>query len=81
MRNRRIASDTPRRSVAYVRVSTEDQATKGVSIDAQEARIRGYATAMALEAPRRCNGRDCSASSPAFGRARSEPSSSSSSIV
>jgi site-specific DNA recombinase len=49
MRNRRIAADTPRRVVAYVRVSTEDQATKGVSIDAQEARIRAYATAMALD--------------------------------
>ena len=30
--------------VAYVRVSTEEQALEGVSLDAQEARIRAYCT-------------------------------------
>jgi len=35
-----------RRVVAYIRVSSEDQATSGVSLDAQAARIAAYATAM-----------------------------------
>lgn len=35
-----------RRTVAYVRVSTEDQAREGVSLSAQEARIAAYALAM-----------------------------------
>lgn len=43
-RRSRAAAD--RRTVAYVRVSTEDQATTGVSLDAQEARIAAYCTAM-----------------------------------
>jgi site-specific DNA recombinase len=34
------------RTVAYVRVSTEDQAVNGVSLDAQEARIAAYCVAM-----------------------------------
>jgi DNA invertase Pin-like site-specific DNA recombinase len=34
------------RTVAYIRVSTEDQAVNGVSLDAQEARIAAYCTAM-----------------------------------
>jgi DNA invertase Pin-like site-specific DNA recombinase len=38
-----------RRTVAYVRVSTEDQATDGVSLDAQEARIGAYAIALGFE--------------------------------
>jgi site-specific DNA recombinase len=44
----RSASNTPadRRSIAYVRVSTEDQAREGVSLDAQEARVAAYAVAM-----------------------------------
>lgn len=37
---------TERRTVAYVRVSTQDQATEGVSLDAQEARIAAYCVAM-----------------------------------
>ena len=35
-----------RRSIGYVRVSTEDQAREGVSLAAQEARIAAYAVAM-----------------------------------
>jgi site-specific DNA recombinase len=35
-----------RRTIAYVRVSTEDQAREGVSLDAQEARIAAYCAAM-----------------------------------
>lgn len=37
------------RAVAYVRVSTEEQAAEGVSLDAQEARIRAYCTLHGLE--------------------------------
>ena len=33
------------RAVGYVRVSTEDQATHGVSLDAQEEKIRAYCVA------------------------------------
>jgi site-specific DNA recombinase len=36
-------------AVAYVRVSTEGQASEGVSLEAQEARIRAWATAQDLE--------------------------------
>ncbi|MGA8097514.1 MAG: recombinase family protein [Candidatus Cybelea sp.] len=35
-----------RKTVAYVRVSTQDQAAEGVSLDAQEARIGAYCAAM-----------------------------------
>ena len=35
--------------VAYVRVSTEEQALEGVSLDAQEARIRAYCTMRGFE--------------------------------
>jgi site-specific DNA recombinase len=35
--------------VAYVRVSTEEQANEGVSLDAQEARIRAYCALRGLE--------------------------------
>lgn len=38
-----------RRAVGYVRVSTSEQAQEGVSLDAQEARLRGYCTAAGLE--------------------------------
>jgi DNA invertase Pin-like site-specific DNA recombinase len=38
-----------RRTVGYVRVSTEDQATTSVSLEAQEARIGAYALAMGFE--------------------------------
>jgi site-specific DNA recombinase len=37
------------RAVGYVRVSTEEQAREGVSLDTQEAKIRAYATAKDLE--------------------------------
>jgi site-specific DNA recombinase len=37
------------RTVAYVRVSTEKQADKGVSLEAQEAKVRAYAQLYDLE--------------------------------
>lgn len=37
------------RTVGYVRVSTEKQADKGVSLEAQQAKIRAYAELYALE--------------------------------
>ncbi len=40
---------TPRRIVGYVRVSTEDQAREGVSLAAQEERIRAFAFATGRE--------------------------------
>jgi DNA invertase Pin-like site-specific DNA recombinase len=48
MKSRRTASTTrvERRSIAYVRVSTQDQAAEGVSLGAQEARIAAYCAAM-----------------------------------
>ncbi len=36
-------------AIGYVRVSTEEQATEGVSLDAQEARIRAYCQMRGLE--------------------------------
>ncbi|MGH7757208.1 MAG: recombinase family protein, partial [Vulcanimicrobiaceae bacterium] len=38
-----------RRAVGYIRVSTEDQATNGVSLDAQRVRIDAYAVAMGVD--------------------------------
>lgn len=38
-----------RATVAYVRVSTEDQATTGVSLDDQQGRLRAYSAAMAFD--------------------------------
>lgn len=48
MKPRRTASQnrSDRRSIAYVRVSTQDQAAEGVSLSAQEARIAAYCAAM-----------------------------------
>ncbi len=47
MRNRKTAiAAEDRKTIAYVRVSTEDQARDGVSLDAQEARIGAYCVAM-----------------------------------
>jgi DNA invertase Pin-like site-specific DNA recombinase len=43
MRQRKLSAPKQKRTIAYVRVSTEDQVAHGVSIDAQEARIRAYA--------------------------------------
>lgn len=40
---------TGKTAVGYVRVSTERQVSEGVSLDAQEARIRAWATAQGLE--------------------------------
>jgi len=37
------------KAIAYVRVSTEEQATEGVSLDAQEATLRAYCTMRGLE--------------------------------
>lgn len=38
-----------RLTVAYARVSTEDQAREGVSLEAQETRLRAYITGMGWE--------------------------------
>ena len=38
-----------RAAVAYVRVSTQDQAREGCSLDAQEERVRAYCTAAGLD--------------------------------
>jgi site-specific DNA recombinase len=43
MRGRKKHTAQQRRTIAYVRVSTEDQAREGVSLDAQRARIEAYA--------------------------------------
>ncbi len=52
MRGRRARVATAdRRTFAHVRVSTEDQATTGVSLDAQEARIGAYCTAIDWKVP------------------------------
>jgi len=37
------------RAIAYVRVSTEEQSKEGVSLDAQEQRVRAYATMRGLD--------------------------------
>ena len=37
------------RGVGYIRVSTAEQATRGLSLDAQEAEIRAYAKAHGIE--------------------------------
>jgi len=50
MKARRVAAPaTDRRNIAYVRVSTEDQAKTGVSLESQEARIGAYALAMGFD--------------------------------
>lgn len=41
--------DAPTRAVAYIRVSTEKQADKGVSLEAQEAKLKAYAQLYELE--------------------------------
>lgn len=43
------APNTPARAIGYVRVSTEEQVLHGVSLDAQEERVRAYCTAAGLE--------------------------------
>ena len=50
MKRRRIAAPAARRRiVGYCRVSTDEQAASGVSLAAQDARIRAYAVAQARE--------------------------------
>lgn len=50
MRGRKPATDLPeRKTVGYVRVSTQEQAANGVSLDAQEAKIAAYCVAMDWE--------------------------------
>jgi site-specific DNA recombinase len=41
----------PFRAVAYIRVSTNEQATEGVSLEAQTVRLRGYCVAMGWGEP------------------------------
>ena len=43
------AARHPAAAIGYVRVSTQEQADHGVSLDAQEARIRAYATMRGLD--------------------------------
>lgn len=43
------AAQTSKRACAYIRVSTEEQAIEGVSLAAQEDRVRAYATAQGLD--------------------------------
>ena len=43
------SADTPARLVGYVRVSTEEQARDGLSLDAQRARLAAYAEAHRAE--------------------------------
>jgi DNA invertase Pin-like site-specific DNA recombinase len=43
------ASESQTRTVAYVRVSTDKQADQGVSLEAQQAKIRAYAELYGLE--------------------------------
>lgn len=42
-------ADSPTRIAAYLRCSTSEQATDGMSLDAQEARIRAWAEAVGAE--------------------------------
>lgn len=49
MKRRKVAQSINRLTVAYVRVSTEEQAESGVSLAAQEARIAAYAVALGIE--------------------------------
>lgn len=50
MRGRKPTTELPeRKTVGYVRVSTQEQAASGVSLDAQEAKIAAYCLAMDWE--------------------------------
>ena len=52
MTNRRRPArpaDAPRRVIGYIRVSTDKQADSGLSIDAQRAKVEGYAALYGLE--------------------------------
>src|SRR5689334_5533926 len=69
MRNRKPqAQNVSRKAVGYVRVSTEEQAREGVSLDAQEFRLRAYCTAAGLELVHLVREEGVSASKPLAGR-------------
>lgn len=55
---------TATKTVGYVRVSTEEQATEGVSLEAQEARIQAYCVANDLELVRVYKDEGVSAGTP-----------------
>src|SRR4051812_737442 len=42
-------TDVPKTAIGYVRVSTQEQATEGVSLDAQRDRLRTYCKAHAIK--------------------------------
>lgn len=44
-----VSSSARVRAVAYIRVSTDKQAEEGVSLDAQQAKVRGYAALYNLD--------------------------------
>lgn len=44
-----MAETKPARVVAYIRVSTDEQATEGVSLEAQRARVESFAKAQGFE--------------------------------
>lgn len=57
------------KAIAYVRVSTEEQAQEGVSLEAQEARIRSYCQMQGLELLEVVSDQGVSASKPMSKRA------------
>ena len=63
MKARKTPNSTQRSTIAYVRVSTDDQAENGVSLDAQTARIAAYCTAMGFPEPEVIRDAGCSAKS------------------
>ncbi len=56
-------STTPTRVVGYLRVSTQQQADEGVSLEAQRTKLRAYAVAMDLELVALCEDAGVSAKS------------------
>src|SRR3990167_8820805 len=46
---RRPAPESPRRVLGYLRVSTDKQADSGLSLEAQRAKVEGYAALYGLE--------------------------------
>ena len=48
-RKTQIVRTAPKGTIGYCRVSTEDQAREGVSLEAQEARVRAYCSAMDID--------------------------------
>lgn len=49
MASRRTSAESPRETWGYIRVSTEDQATNGYGLAAQEDSVRSYCQAMGYE--------------------------------